>query len=162
MTNKPRRDRGDGSITLRKDGRWQAAFYLPDGTRKFVYGQNREEARKKLNQAKKEVEQGILATAAGAARQTVTQYLDYWLTVHRSTIKDTTYVLYGRTLRSHVVPALGHIKLQKLTPDHVQAFYGTMQKEKLSPNMIQLIHTILSTSCKDTSTWKRYSSNPDK
>jgi len=46
---------GMGTVTLRKDGRWQAAVYVsqPDGTekRKFVYGKTRqqvEDARRKL------------------------------------------------------------------------------------------------------------------
>ena len=40
-------------------------------------------------------------------------------------------------------PAIGHIQLQRLTPQHVQAFYASMADEGLSTKTVHLIHAVL-------------------
>jgi integrase len=44
MARQKRRGRGEGSIFQRKDGRWEASFYLEDGSRKSLYGRTQKEA----------------------------------------------------------------------------------------------------------------------
>lgn len=66
-----RRGRGEGTIRLRGDGRWEATVTL--GTqRKSFYGKTRREVQDKLRQAQRDYEQGQYV---GDARQTVEQYL---------------------------------------------------------------------------------------
>ena len=43
-----KRANGEGTVTQRKDGRWQAAVYGLDGSRKFYYGATREDVNDKL------------------------------------------------------------------------------------------------------------------
>ncbi len=45
-----RRSNGEGSLSKRKDGRWQAAYTI-DGKRKYLYGKTRKEVAKKLREA---------------------------------------------------------------------------------------------------------------
>jgi hypothetical protein len=42
------RSAGEGTIFLRKDGRWCAQLRLPDGKRKSVFGHTKQEAADKL------------------------------------------------------------------------------------------------------------------
>src|SRR6266568_8400878 len=131
---KPRRGRGEGSIYQRKDGRWSASFYLENGKRRTIYGKTRKEAYEKLQKALLEQKQGLLATGP---KQTVKQYLEYWLEhVHKQSIKLSSYVKIRELLDLHILPALGHIQLQKLTIQHVQAFYSGLQ-EKLSASRVR-------------------------
>jgi integrase len=46
-----RRGHGEGSISLRKDGRYQAAITLDNHKRKYFYGKTRKEVQDKLNRA---------------------------------------------------------------------------------------------------------------
>jgi hypothetical protein len=39
-----KRANDEGTTTRHTDGRWQAALYQPDGTRKFLHAPTREEA----------------------------------------------------------------------------------------------------------------------
>jgi hypothetical protein len=47
----PRKTHGEGSISQRKDGRWQASLMLAD-VRRTVYGKTRKEAVAKLPELK--------------------------------------------------------------------------------------------------------------
>src|SRR5215469_8952638 len=116
-----RRGHGEGSIYQRKDGRWAASITLENRKRKTFYGRTRKEVQEKLNAALHEKIQGLLATGP---QQSLKLYLDQWLEqVHKPTVKLITYQQYRSVIRKHLVPALGNITLQKLTPAKVQALY---------------------------------------
>ena len=135
-----RRGRGEGSVFQRKDGRWVVQVELGDGKRKQFYVTSQSEGIKKLREVQHELEQGTLPTGP---QQTVRQYLQYWLEeVHRPTLFVGTYVKYRVFVYKHLIPALGHLRLQKLTPQHVQSLYRQKEQE-LSPGTIRLMHSVL-------------------
>lgn len=157
-----RRDYGDGSLYQRKsDGRWTGSFRLPDGTRKSVYApldnNKKEIARALLKEAKMKAERGeLLATT----KQTLSEYLEYWLSVKKLAIKGTTYLHYSSHLRSRVIPAIGKIKLQKLTTAQIQGCINTMVLAKMKPGTIRLIYVILNEALADAIKWKLLVANP--
>jgi len=117
-----RKGHGEGSITKRKDGRYQGSITLENHKRKYFYGWTRKEVQDKVNTALYELKQGTLATGP---QQTLKACLERWLEqVVKLTKKPNTYRTYRYAIGCHLVPALGHIKLQKLTIGHIQAFYG--------------------------------------
>jgi integrase len=64
-----RRSNGEGTITRRKDGRWEARYYVPtlNGTkRKTIYGKTQAEVRDKLTKALSDRIDGIRATGVEA------------------------------------------------------------------------------------------------
>ncbi len=132
------RGHGEGTIYQRKDGRWVASITLENRKRKTFYGKTRKEVQEKLRIALNEQKQGILATGP---QQTVKQFLEQWLEeVHKPAIRIGTYKGYRMYLDNHIIPALGHVQLQKLTPQRVQAFYSHMQQEGLSAKSVNNIH----------------------
>lgn len=117
-----RRSHGEGSIYQRKDGRWAASITLEGRKRKTFYDKTRKEVQEQLKVALLEQKQGILVTSP---QQTVEQYLKYWLeNVHKQSIRVLSYVRYEEFVRLHLVPTIGHIQLQKLSPRHLQALYA--------------------------------------
>jgi integrase len=52
----------------------------------------------------------------------------------------------------HLVPAFGHIKLQKLTVEHVQAFLAKKQGQ-VEPSMLGYICSVLSSALKNAMKW---------
>ena len=54
-----RRANGEGSVSKRKDGRWQARLTLTSGKRLSVYGRTRADVVKKLNAAKADLEKHV-------------------------------------------------------------------------------------------------------
>ncbi len=135
------RGHGEGSITQRKDGRWQAQISLEGGKRKTYYGKTKKEVREKLRLAINEQKKGTLVTAPN---QTLESYLTYWLeNVSRVRTRARTYEQYLSVLQVHLIPGLGKIELHKLTIQHVQSFYSRKHKEGLAPATIAGIHTVL-------------------
>jgi integrase len=64
-----KRGNGEGSITRRKDGRWEARYYVPtvNGTkRKTLYGRTQAGVRVKLTKALSDRIDGIRATGVEA------------------------------------------------------------------------------------------------
>ena len=48
-----------------------------------------------------------------------------------------------RLVRGHIVPAVGHLQLAKLSPQHVQSFINDKLAEGLSPRTVQYLHAVL-------------------
>ncbi|WP_219577863.1 tyrosine-type recombinase/integrase [Streptomyces griseus] len=119
-----RRANGEGTITKRKDGRYQAAAYVfrPDGTRtrKFAYGKTREEVASQLTEMQEMTRQGIPAASSTMA---FGDYLTYWLaTIAPERLKPATLNSYEGLSRLYIRPALGKKRLNRLSPADVRRF----------------------------------------
>ena len=139
-----RRGNGEGTITRRKDGRWEARYYVPteNGTkRKMIYGKTQAEVRDKLTKALSNRIDGIVYDDENMA---VGEYLDAWLkgSVH-GTVRRSTYDRDSYLVNNHIKPVLGGMKLKKLNSSHVQSFYRTRLDAGLSASTVHKIHDIL-------------------
>ena len=148
---------GEGSVFQRKDGRWVAQFYLETGKKKCLYRKTEKEAQVALRKALHEKEQGTLATGP---QQTLKVYLEQWLEqVHRPTLRLSTYDSYRTIIHKHLIPCLGHIQLQRLTPQHVQAFYADKLKGGLSLNRVRKVHSVLRVALANAVKWNLVARN---
>jgi integrase len=50
--------------------------------------------------------------------------VDQWLPAIESSVRPATFESYARLVRSHVVPNIGNIALQNVSPATLTAFYG--------------------------------------
>jgi integrase len=139
-----KRGNNEGSITLRKDGRWMArpTIHTPDGIKRpSIYGKTREEARQQLAKIIAERDSGLVFDAKNL---TVGEYLDRWLRDSvRDTVRPSTYERQEQLVRLHIKPALGRLKLKSLTPAHVQGLYRDRMDSGLSPATVHKIHVVL-------------------
>ncbi len=135
------RGHGEGTITKRSDGRWQAQISIEGGKRKTYYGKTKKEVQEKLRLAINEQKQGMLSTGPD---QTLATYLNYWLdTVHKPLIRVRSYEQYLSSINHHIIPGLGKITLHKLTVQHIRAFYAGKLDEGLAPRTVIQMHMIL-------------------
>ncbi len=136
---------GNGSIGRRSDGRYYCAImlgYKLDGkpNRRFVYGKTEREVIQKRDALKRDFEDGTLTAPS---KQTVAEYLvgdpaafnsndtynGGWLERHRRLARDgeglrpNTYKQYRRSIKNHILPEIGGVRLQKLTPRHLENLY---------------------------------------
>lgn len=138
-----RRGRGEGSIFRREDGTWCASITLGvlngKRRRKDVYGKTRKEVVEKLQALQR-------AHAAGMtfSKLTVKAFLEEWLeqTIKRKN-RVRTYDKYAQDIEHHLVPALGHHQLAKLTPSHVQALLNQLEDAGLSHRSIRNVRAVL-------------------
>ena len=121
-----RRGRGEGSIYKRKDDRWTAAISVEGGRRRYVYGKTRAEAATKLRDAQQARANGL---PMPDGRVTVGEFLRTWLSdIASARVRPRTWRGYEQIARLHLAPALGRVRLAKLTPRHVER----MMKEGLA------------------------------
>lgn len=140
-----RRAAGDGGLFQRADGMWCGVVDIPtsDGSRKQkrVYSKDYGNARDKLDELKRSVEQGIIPSTT----MTVGKWLDYWLTeVHGPHVRPKTYQFYEEAVRIHLKPAIGKKRLDRLTPQDVRVMLGTVN----TPRNKQRAHQVLSLALK--------------
>ena len=141
----------EGSIFLRKDGRWAAALTIGGGRRKTFYGRTRREVADKLTVALKAREDGLPATND---RLTVAAFLQRWLDESaRPTVRPRTFESYAATVEQHLIPALGHYALTKLKPDTVQAYLNGKHAAGLSARSVQYHHAILRRALGQSERW---------
>ena len=71
----------------------------------------------------------------------------------RDSVKPITHQSYEMLVDKHVVPALGNVKVSKLTPAHLQGFYRSKLDSGLSPRTVQYIHVVLRRALKPALRW---------
>ena len=149
-----RRDKGLGSVTQRKDGKWVARVELPPD---LVTGQRRRVSRiadTKTGAQRKVAElltqknkTGDLAT--GSIR--VGKYLEDWLKRKQTRIKPSTFHGYESKIRLHVIPVIGKKRLDRLTPSDVELIEDHFREADLSMSSARQTLTILSGALDDAS-----------
>jgi integrase len=144
-----RRGNNEGSIYRRKDGYWvgQYGVQTAEGPKtRYIYGKRREDVREKLTKAKADRDGGLVYDAG---HMTVGEYLDRWLNDSvRDTVRQRTWERYEQFVRVHLTPALGKIKLAKLTPAHVRGLYRDKVNSALAPRTVLHIHRAFSKALK--------------
>lgn len=157
MPEQKRRGHHEGSVYFDASrDRWVAAISISPGKRKKFYFEKKQDAIKKKNEALRELERGTLAT--GPQRK-LGDYLEDWLeNVHKDKLRLSTYVKYKKLIR-YIVADLGHVQLQKLTPEQVRQFYTKKLHDGLSTKMVNSIHGVLHVALDNAVRWNYVSRN---
>jgi integrase len=179
----PRRRRernykGDGTVTERADGRWEAAITIgktekgnPKRLRKYF--DTEDEANTWRINTLSELRKGQLATSTA----TVAELMEQWLAVKERQLKPSTFRNYQSVVRAYIVPHLGDTKLSKLTPLHVERFQLALAAKKVtqtqgkdrkrvatdrevSPRVVEYAHTILKAALRQAVRWRLIAENP--
>jgi integrase len=149
-----RRQRGEGSVFQRSDGRWTASLDLGwrDGKRrrKVVYGKTQREVVKKLADVKKQVAiHGDIPTAG----ITLEAWLRKWLTEicpTKQRMRPKTLRDYRSWVEQYIIPPIGKVRVDKLTPAHVRAVRSYVIGERgLSSTTALHAHAALSVALND-------------
>ncbi len=150
------RSPGEGSITRRSDGRWQASLQV-DGTRRTVYGKTRTEAAAKLDDLKQQVARAGILPDPG--RRTLNDLFDAWLEVKAPTLRPRTLAEYEGVCDRNLRPTLGGVRLDKLTPDRIQRLYAHYQAKGQSRTALKC-HRALSQALGLAVRWGWLGNNP--
>lgn len=146
-----KRGHGEGNLYQRKDGRWQASLQI-DGVRRTIYAKTEREARAKLRDLQREVDEAGSLPAAG--RRTVNDLIDTWLG-SAPDLKPSTLACYRCFLDAYVRPAIGDLRLDRVTPDCIQRLYAD-----LSPSVGEKVHRVLHRAFAVAVMWRWLASNP--
>jgi integrase len=153
-SQRKRNPNGAGTITKRKDGRYQAAVYVlqPDGTRarKFAYGKTWAECDAKRRELLDKVDQGVPVPTKSAK---LSEWLPYWLDhIIKPRRKRTTYAKYEVHVRLYLVPMLGTKRLESLSVADVRRFLVQLEKKTTAATAKEshrVLRTALTAACRE-------------
>ncbi|MEU0218410.1 site-specific integrase [Streptomyces sp. NPDC006265] len=154
VQQRKRNPNGAGTITKRKDGRFQCAVYVlqPDGTRarKFAYGQTWAECDGKRRELLDKVDQGVPVPTKSAK---LSDWLPYWLdNVIKPRRKLSTFDKYEAHVRLYLVPLLGAKRLESLGVADVRRFLVRLEKETTAATAKEshrVLRSALSSACRE-------------
>lgn len=153
-----RRKRGEGSIYLRKDGRWEGRYvvgYDDNGlpVTKNVLAKTKAECAAKLEKLRESIKTPVPDQPKPSIL--LGDWLDLWYRGYKkANLRPNTQMSYERRIHQHIIPALGGIQLNKLTTAEIQQFYSNLKQggrllrtelygEGLSDQTVRGIHTTL-------------------
>jgi integrase len=97
---------------------------------------------------------------AKPSKQTVQAFLEeQWLPVAASRVRPSTAANYRTNVKVHVVPLLGDVRLQALSPNQLNAFYGRLlaggrrDHRGLAWKSVRNIHAMLHKALRDAMRW---------
>lgn len=142
------------NIYKRKDGRWEGRYkkgYRDDGKASYgyIYGKCFNEVYDRLRELEMESPKAIKSKADA----TFKRIGDMWLSKIRLQVKTSTCSQYHYILKGSIYPALGGVKLKRLSQSDIEAFtqeklgYSNQSGENLSAksvrDMLAIIKSIL-------------------
>lgn len=133
-----KRASGEGTITRRKDGRWEARYTDARGKRRSLYGKTQSAVRDRLREATRARDRG-LGSAAG--RVTLSEYLTGWLDDLQ--VRPNTVRSYRSAVETHLRPRLGSIRLAALTVADVEEMMRDMAGEGLAAHTVNRVRATL-------------------
>lgn len=165
---KNRAGNGEGTVYPQKrngkpTGKWVAEITIgwhPTGKRKYARAirNTRKEAAAWLAQQRASRETGTLAEPNA---ETVASFMRRWIgttAVHE--VKARTIQLYREMLDYYIAPAIGHVPLQKLSPQQIAQLYHERLQAGLSPRTVQIIHAVLRRALQQALRWNLIPRNP--
>ncbi|MEU4212719.1 site-specific integrase [Streptomyces sp. NPDC026206] len=149
-----RNPNGAGTITKRKDGRYQAAVYVlqPDGTRarKFTYGKTWADCDVKRRELLTKVASGVPVPTRSAK---LCEWLPYWLdNIVKPRRKRTTYAKYEMHVRLYLIPQLGKKTLERLGVRDVRKALAEIAKATTAATAKEshrVLRSALSAACRE-------------
>lgn len=150
-----KREHGQGTIYLRKDGRWYGAVqngYNENGRPKMVtvYGKTEAEAKRKLKEKIKLINSnGLILQNSTIKNVTVEEYCTNWLeNVKINELKPSSYDRKETSLANQVFPFIGMLQLSQLSIDNVQEMINQLRQSGLSYSSIKKAYEAINECCK--------------
>lgn len=142
------------SITRRKAsvfpyrGKWRVQYLDLFGKSRTLTAATRQDAYLKLAEIEGQIRTGQL-NLTNSDIPSVRKWLEYWLKTRHSELNPTTWLGYEASCRRWLIPLLGSIRIDSLTPRHIQDLYHFLQENhQLSAGTIRRMHSLLSSAFK--------------
>jgi integrase len=144
--------RRTGQIIRKGPEKWQLRVYLGEsanGQRKYVSQTVKGRKRQAELRLQDLLRQNDLGVLGDASRQTLNEYLDFWLmSIAKSRVSERTHTDYCDLMRRYVRGVIGKVLLGDLRATQIQKLYADMQTKGLSARVVRYTHSILNSALK--------------
>lgn len=144
------KERGDGTISQRKDGTWTGRVFLGrDATGKqkikAVYGKTEKEVKTKLKQLKEEM---VKFEVSNLPKMTMNELLINWqTTIKKYELKPSSYDRLEQTI-NNITPYIGYLQIASLTPQDIQEYINQLTDKGYSYSTIKKAYNAVNASLK--------------
>lgn len=143
---RPKRSKGTGTIYQNSRGQWVAAIeagWTVQGTRRRLTLKARTEAgvRARLTEAQRRI--AMEGPATSFASVTVKRWADQWLAHRQRIVRPGTFVSDRSAVRRWIVPTVGHLRLDALTPADIRKVATSQEDSGLALATMQRTHAVL-------------------
>ena len=127
-----RRKRGEGSVHLRKDGRWEGRCVIGYDDKglpitKNVLAKTKTECVAKLKKLQENC--GEKPNEKLHSDMTFGEWIDFWYQNYsKPKLRPTTQMGYENAIYKHIIPTLGEIPLSELGTNDIQQFYAKLKR----------------------------------
>ena len=135
-----RRGNHEGSIHKLPSGSWRVQTTL-NGHRLNFTAKTRQEVQEWLKKTIGQIDDGM---TYASTKITVEEYMAGWISSTKASKRPRTWQQYEQTMRNHILPHLGKIKIRELRPEHIQRLYDHLLAIGTGIYTILKIHSILS------------------
>ena len=150
-----KRSPGEASYRKRPSGDWEGRItvnYKPYS----VYGKSRAECKGKIGELKEKLNLGVSCSTPSLAEWLETWLMDY-VAMDR---KPSTIANYTTIAKTHLIPDLGRVRIDKITQADVQRLVARKTRAKLAAKTVRLIHHVLRCSLNAAMAHKMLVANP--
>jgi integrase len=126
----------------------------------MLYGKTRQEVVAKLREAQTELARGHPAQRTSPR---LDDFLRSWLeTSVKPNVRPLTYAGYKVNVEKHLIPTIGKLRLDQLTPQHVQGMINARLAAGFSTKTVAYVHQVLRTALSLAVRWELASRNVAK
>ena len=129
---KHKRKSGEGTVRLRKDGRWEGRVVIGYDEKnlpktKNVTAKTKAECLEKLEKLKAV---GSTAIRKCTPAMTFGEWMDFWYQTYcKNTLKKSTQTTYEERIYKQIIPKIGHHPLNKITMGTLERFYAHLKAD---------------------------------
>jgi integrase len=138
MARRSRRPRGEGTLFRDGDGQWVARLQV-GGRVRVKKARTQRECADWLADLKRQAAGGVDVNDTS----TVAEYLEHWLSVARAGLTENSWAAYCQSVRDHIVPFVGDVRLADLRPDQVQRMYSERLAGGVGAYAVRRSHLVL-------------------
>lgn len=99
---------------------------------------------------------------------TFQEFAGRWMDEYaKARLEPTTAEVYGLLLDTHIIPAIGHLRLSRVQPQHLNRMYSGMLMQRkdgkpggYSPTTVKRVHAIVSSIMSTAMQWNIITENP--
>jgi integrase len=147
-----------GSMRERSPGTWELSVSTGWDPETGRYGRVirtlRTSSRRQAKAALARLEVEVASGRGGTADPTVAQLLDRWLEhLERLGRSESTLYNYRRYVKRELGPAIGGVRLSKLTARHLDGLYTALTKRGLAPATIRQVHALMRAALNQAVRW---------
>jgi len=139
MNMAKRRANHEGTLYRRKDGLWCAQVSL-DGHRLTKYGKTQRECYAWIKETLAKIDTGLTCESIHI---TLESFINNWLNGKQLSRRERTVFQYRKIAENYILPTLGKMRIQNISPVHIQRMYSTFQENGTGARTLQLIHSVL-------------------